>query len=471
MSTNTQKTGRIKPIRESVTTIGNDGSRIFLHPADVSGRFTLWRRLMAFTLIAVYFALPWIPINGYPAIFLDVIQRRFHIFGLTFAAQDLWLGFFFITGLGFSLFVISALFGRLWCGWACPQTVFLEHVYRRIERWIEGDAAARRKLDARDWDYSKAFKRIIKHGIFILISLIIAHFFLAYFISIPQLYDWMRTSPAEHWGAFIFVIAASAIIYGNFAWFREQLCLVICPYGRLQSALVDDDTMVIGYDEERGEPRGPTKQTGLGDCIDCNRCVQVCPTGIDIRQGLQIECIGCANCIDACDEIMDKVGRPRGLVRYDSLNGLAREKKRIIRPRLFLYAVLLLMGSTAMTLSAMQLRDATMNVVRMTGAPYFITDDGLRNQYLVRIVNKDSNERAYKILTKTPGQQSTIKGFESEVILQPLGEEVQPLIISVSKEDYRGKFPFTIQLVDERGDVLVEREAEFLGPDPRLLKK
>lgn len=469
MSASTQSRKR-RPIRESVTTINQDGSRFFLHPADVTGRYTRWRRVVAVLLIAVYALLPWVPVNGYPAIFLDVINQRFHLFGLTFAAQDLWLAFFFITGVGFSLFLVTALFGRLWCGWACPQTVFLEHVYRRIERWLDGDAHNRRKLDAQDWNGAKVIRRVVKHALFILVSLVIAHLFLAYFVSIPQLYTWMRSSPLEHWGAFLFVFAATGILYFNFSWFREQLCLVICPYGRLQSALIDDDSLVIGYDEQRGEPRGPARQEGLGDCIDCTRCIQVCPTGIDIRQGLQIECIGCANCIDACDEIMDKLGRPRGLVRYDSLNGLAGKKRRILRPRLALYGVLLLLGASAMTYAVSQLRSANMNVVRMAGAPYFMSEDGLRNQYMVRLINKTDQARSFTVQTSAEGQRFVAQGFENTVLIEPMGEVVRPLVISVGPDDYKGKFAFQIRLFSDRGKALVTREAEFLGPAPAYLK-
>ena len=278
-----------RPSRETPTTIRNDGSRNYLHPADVSGLFTRWRRIFALLLIGIYVLLPWIPINGNPAVFLDVLNRRFHLFGLTFAAQDLWMAFFFITGLGFSLFFVTSLFGRIWCGWACPHSVFLEQVFRPIERLIEGDAQARKKLDRQPWDADKITKRAIKYGIFFIIAALIAHLFLAYFISIPELYRWMTSSPTEHWGAFVFMAVATGIIYLNYSWFREQLCLVICPYGRLQSALIDDDSLIIGYDEGRGEPRGPAKKEGVGDCIDCIRCVQVCPTGIDIRQGLQMQ--------------------------------------------------------------------------------------------------------------------------------------------------------------------------------------
>ncbi|MBT63629.1 MAG: cytochrome c oxidase accessory protein CcoG [Puniceicoccaceae bacterium] len=461
-----------QPSRATPTTINQDGSRKFLHPADVKGFFTTYRRIFALLLIGIYVSLPWIPINGHPAVFLDVLNRRFHLFGLSFAAQDLWMAFFFITGLGFTLFFITALLGRVWCGWACPQTVFLEHVYRRIERWIEGDAAARKKLDKQAWDNEKIIKRVVKNGIFFAFSALIAHLFLAYFISIPELYHWMRTSPTEHWGAFLFVFIASSIIFLNFAWFREQLCLVICPYGRLQSALIDDDSLIIGYDEARGEPRGPAKKEGFGDCINCYRCVQVCPTGIDIRQGLQMECIGCANCIDACNTIMTKINRPKGLIRYDSQNGLTGQKRRYLRPRTFIYAALMLVGAGAFTLSAMQLRSANMNIVRMSGAPYFLSDTGVRNQYQVRVINKTNETKTYKLVSAAEGQTYTMEGNEDGITVPPMGEELRPVIISIQRDDYTGKFPLTISLLAPDGEkAIITREAEFLGPNARLWKE
>ncbi len=460
------------PSRETPTTINQDGSRMFLHPADVKGFFTTYRRIFALILIGIYVSLPWIPINGHPAVFLDVLNRRFHLFGLSFAAQDLWMAFFFITGLGFSLFFITSLLGRVWCGWACPQTVFLEHVYRRVERWIEGDATARKKLDRQSWDSEKIIKRLVKNGIFYAFSALIAHLFLAYFISIPELYSWMTTSPKEHWGTFLFVFIASTVIYLNFAWFREQLCLVICPYGRLQSALIDDDTLIIGYDEARGEPRGSAKTAGIGDCVNCTRCVQVCPTGIDIRQGLQIECIGCANCIDACDAIMAKLNRPTGLIRYDSQTGLAGEKRRFLRPRIFIYAALMLVGATAFTLSAMQLRSANMNIVRMSGAPYFLTDAGVRNQYMVRVINKTNETKTYRIAALADGQIYTMEGNEDGITVTPMGEEVRPVIISIKRDNYTGQFPLTLSLLAPNGEkAIVTREVEFLGPNARLWKE
>jgi len=239
-----------------VPPIPRDVSPRALHPADVHGRFTSARRWSGWALIAFYLVLPWIPINGHPAVFLDIAERRFHFFGYTLAAQDAWLLFFGVTGLGFALFFLTALFGRLWCGWACPQTVYLEHVYRVIERWIDGDATERRALAAAPLTAAKAGKRVAKHGLYVVASLLITHLFLSYFVSLPEVWNMMHDAPGEHWAAFLFVFVAAGILYFNFAWFREQLCIVICPYGRPQSAVTDDHSLSIGYDAQPGPPSG-----------------------------------------------------------------------------------------------------------------------------------------------------------------------------------------------------------------------
>jgi len=471
---------RSEPSRESVTTIAQDGSRNFLHPADVRGRFTLWRRISAIFLILVYVLLPWIPINGYPAVFLDLTSRRFHLFGLTLAAEDLWILFFFITGLGFLLFFVTSLFGRLWCGWACPQTVFLEHVFRRIERWIEGPARKQKELDQMEWCPEKLAKRVTKHVIFILLAAMIAHIFLAYFVSMDALFGWISESPAAHPKAFAFMIFMTGVLYFNFSWFREQLCLIICPYGRLQSALIDDDSVVIGYDEIRGEPRGRRKIATSndkggsvfkeGDCIDCYRCVEVCPTGIDIRQGLQMECIGCSNCVDACDEVMDKIGRPHGLVRYDSLNGLRGKKHRILRPRLFLYFALMSFGIAAFAVSVTQLKPGNLGVARMTGTPFFLSEDGIRNQFNLRLINKRNRPATFTVRAVSDEETLSTAGFENAVTLAPMEEIVRPYVLLLPKADYSGPFPVTLEVTGQPGDFTVSREVEFLGPDPRLLR-
>ncbi len=509
------------PTRDSLTTVADDGSRVFLHPADVRGRFTHWRRVAAAALIVFYASLPWIPIRGNPAVYLDLDHLRFHFFGLTLAAQDLWLGFFLITGLGFSLFYVTALFGRIWCGWACPQTVFLEHVYRRIERLLEGDAPRRRQLDRAPWTAAKWLRRGTKHVLFVVVSLMITHVLLAYFVSLPKVFAMITHAPTEHWGVFLFIIVATGVLYFNFAWFREQLCIIICPYGRLQSALIDDHSVVIGYDTERGEPRSkrqraavrdprsevsgqrsevgdrksetgirdlplPTSDvrsltsdvrplaSALGDCIDCGRCVQVCPTGIDIRQGLQMECIGCANCIDACNAIMDKVGRPRGLIRYDSLNGLAGLRTRLVRPRTIFYTVMLALGITVASLGVRAYQPATLGITRMQGAPYFLDTRSVRNQFFVRVINKGDAAMSFTLAVKAKhhapaGFRAT--GWDDPVEIAPGGEEVRPLIVVVPRANYDGRFPLEIELKSTAGGVELERDAEFIGPDPRLFRE
>lgn len=461
----------IQPNRDSVTTIESDGSRRFLFPSDTHGPFTTARKYAAYALIAFYLSLPWFNVGGFPAVFLDVAERRFHLFGLTFAAQDMWLLFFVITGLGFSLFFITALLGRVWCGWACPHTVFLDHVYRRIERWVEGDAVKRRALDAAPLSGKKIFQRTLKHTLYLLVSAVITHLFLAYYVSLAEVWDMMRSAPAEHWGAFLFIAIATGVLYFNFAWFREQLCIVICPYGRIQSALIDDHSLVIGYDAKRGEPRGKAGTPDAGDCVACNRCVQVCPTGIDIRQGLQMECVGCTACIDACDDVMTRLKRPTGLVRYDSQKAFTGSRTRWIRPRTILYFILLLVGAGVATWAISTVKPANFGVTRMTGAPYIVDEGTVRNQFLVRIVNKRNVPAQFVVrIDHTPdGIKQT--GFEQVVQIGAMGELVQPLILQQPRATYHGPFHFRIGVEEASGKFKLHREAEFLGPEARLLKE
>lgn len=453
-----------QPTRDTVTTINEDGSRYFIHPSDVEGRLNRWRKIAGYFLIALYVLLPWIPVNGNPAVFIDVANRQFHLFGLTFAPQDLWLAFFLITGLGFSLFFVTALIGRVWCGWACPQTVFIEQVFRRIERLIEGDAARRRMLDTSPWTPEKIARRGTKMTIFAVLSVLIAHIFLSYFVSIPRLYSMMGHSPLANWGPFLFVFVLSGILFFNFAWFREQFCIVLCPYGRLQSALIDNDSYVIGYDPIRGEPRGKPSIPGVGDCIDCFRCVQVCPTGIDIRQGLQMECVSCGNCIDACNAVMRKLDRPEGLIRYDSTNRFEGEKTRIIRPRIVLYSILLCIGVVVMTFALSTIRPVTASVLRMPGAPYYEAEGQIRNQYTLRVVNKRSSPQEYDVSVTRNGRPLKWTGFENPIAIGPNSEELRPLIVSIPTKDFGGKLDLAVSITTRSSGTKVTREIPFIGP-------
>ncbi len=459
------------PTRDSVTTINDDGSHYFLHPADAPGRFLFWRRLSGWALIVLYFVLPWVPVNGYPAVFLDIAHRRFHLFGWTLAAQDMWLLFFLVTGVGFSLFFITALLGRIWCGWACPQTVFLEHVYRRIEHVLEGDALQRRALDSAPWTAGKFLRRGLKHTLYFLASLAITHLFLAYFVSLPELWEFMRAAPGEHWTAFGFVFLTAGILYFNFAWFREQLCIVICPYGRLQSALTDEHSLVIGYDVQRGEPRGKLGTPDAGACVACNRCVQVCPTGIDIRHGLQMECIGCAACIDACDEVMIRVNRATGLIRYDSLAGLTGGVTRWVRPRTIVYGILLFIGAAVATFAFSTVKPATFTVFRMGGAAYFVDRDSVRNQFLVRVLNKRADTATFTLAIEGAQAGARHSGFDAPVAVAAMAEQMTPLVLVIDRKHYTGPFMFNVHVRDEAGRFNITREVEFLGPDPQLLQE
>lgn len=459
-----------QPNLESLTSVNADGSKLILHPADVSGKFTVWRRVFGAALLAIYILLPWIHINGYPALFLDLAERRFHFFGLTFLAEDLWIGFFLLTGLGFGLFYITALFGRLWCGWACPYTVFLEHIYRRIERWIDGDAQSRRKLDAAPWTPEKIARRVVKHGFYVIVSLIIAHIFVSYFISIPRLYGYMRESPFDHFKAFGVVVFLTVCLYFSFSWFREQFCIILCPYGRIQSALTDDDTVIVGYDERRGEPRGKLSDPETGACVACNRCVQVCPTGIDIRNGLQLECIGCANCIDACNTIMDKTNQPRGLIRYDSLRGLEGKKTRYWRPRTALYTGLMCLGIAVLGIFLSTLHSAKLEIVRMPGQPYYVDENGVRNQLRVHLVNKRNEPAEFRISMPDLPSAAVVSGIEKIVPLKAGEDTIKTVLVQIPKANYDGEFTFTLEATISPGDFTLTDSVEFLGPSAYTLK-
>jgi len=458
------------PTLDSVTTINADGSRYFLHPADARGPFTLLRRFTGVILLAVYVLLPWIPINGHPAVFLDLGHQRFHFFGVTFAVQEVWLLFFVITGLAFGLFYVTALFGRIWCGWTCPYTVFLEHVYRRIERWIDGDAAARRRLDAAPMTFGKAARRTIKHAAYIAVSAAIAHIFLSYFVSIEELYRMMHDSPLDHVKSFGVVAFITGVLYFGFAWFREQFCVILCPYGRLQSVLTDEDTTVIGYDAKRGEPRGKATDPKAGACIDCHRCVQVCPTGIDIRNGLQIECIGCAACIDACDEIMVKLERPKGLIRYSSERGLQGLPTRWVRGRTILYSGLLGLGMIAMTISLLSVKPVRANLVRMPGPPFFLTETTVRNHFRLRLVSKRNETTHFHLRIAGGPEGIRIAAAEAAQEIPPMGEDLFTVPIEVPIENYRGTFDFRVIIEGEDGKELTRTGGGFAGPHPRLMQ-
>lgn len=460
--------GPAGPIGEG--SLGRDGKHKRPYPADVRGRFIRSRRVVFWLLIALWAALPWIPIGGHPAVFLDVDARQFFLFGLTFNAQDVWLMFFMLSGVGFGLVYATAILGRVWCGWACPQTVFLEAVFRPIERLINGprNVALRRIRTGARVDFDRLWRAIATHAAYLVAALLVAHVLLAYFVSIPHVFQMVRAKPAAHPEAFAWTIAITAVMYGNFAFFREQLCVVICPYGRLQSLLLDDDSLVVGYDERRGEPRAKTTVKGAGDCVDCNRCVVVCPTGIDIRHGLQMDCIACTQCIDACDEVMDKLGRERGLVRYDSLRGLRGEKRKLLRPRLYGYTVALVVGIIVAFFAFRSREPFEANVVRLSGTPYSREGGTIRNAFELHLVNKGGQPMTFDIEAVEAPDLAFVVAMKN-VTVDALGSQRVPVFVTMEQSKFVTDRPFVVRIrgTDSRGRTTQhDARAVFLGAKP-----
>lgn len=451
----------VKPSRAPGSgSLGKDGRRRRPYPADVSGRWVRARRVVYYALIALWAALPWIPVGGHPAVFLDVDRRQFFLFGATFNAQDIWLLFFAVSGFAFGLLYATALLGRVWCGWACPQTVFIEGIFRPIERLVNGPRNTALERKKKPFGFDAAWRIVVTHALYILAAAFAAHVFLAYFVSLPGLYAMIRTSPAAHPEAFAWMLGSTALFYVSFGVFREQFCVVMCPYGRLQSVLLDDDALVIGYDERRGEPRGKAKAQGRGDCVDCNRCVVVCPTGIDIRDGLQLDCIACTACIDACDDVMDRLGQPRGLIRYDSLRGLRGEKRRILRPTVAVYTVLLVIGLVVATFAIRRRDPFEANVLRLPGAPYTREAGKLRNGYELHLVNKGSQPTTFQVTPIAEADMETILPMQ-KVEIEPLGSRRLPFFVTMDAERFTGDRPVVVRI--ESNGTSKDVKTMFLG--------
>jgi cytochrome c oxidase accessory protein FixG len=353
--------------------------------------------VVGYALMALFLTMPHLRWNAKPWILLDLPAREFTFFGTTFLPTDtlllMLLGLSILTGI----FLITALWGRAWCGWACPQTVYMEFVFRPIERLMEGGERGSRRMDAEKGRFHA--KRWLKHLIFLWIAMILAHTFLAYFVGTDALAQWIWQSPFEHPTPFVVMAVTTLLILADFGYFREQVCLVACPYGRWQSALLDKQSLIVAYDYNRGEPRGHGKdRTGLGDCVDCNACVVTCPTGIDIRQGLQMECIHCTQCMDACDSIMEKVNKPAGLIRYSSQAALAGQPPRLLRPRTVLYPVAFVLFSSTFVWQLQNKAAADVTLLGSLGAPYAVEQDGrVTNQVRVRVANRTRTDRAYTL--------------------------------------------------------------------------
>lgn len=461
-----QASGRV------LSTLEADGSRRWLNPRLSVGRLWQARRVVAYVLLALFTITPYINVGNHPAILLDVVNRRFHIFGATFLPTDTVLLALLVLIVGLSVFLFTAIAGRVFCGWACPQTVFLEFVYRPLERLFYGTTGRGGKpRDVAMW------RRVALHAVFLLVSIHLANTALAFFISATCVHAYIWTStPFEHPAAFIMVLIITAWMMWDFAYWREQMCIIGCPYGRLQSVLLDRWSSIVSYDTNRGEPRGRVKAgvalpvvngraaASPGDCIDCTMCVQVCPTGIDIRDGLQVECVNCAQCIDACDSVMDKIGRPRGLIGYSSQASRAGEPVRWLRPRVVVYPLMLLIVGSLFVYLLANRSPFDLTVLRAQGRPFVVDDEGnVENTMRFKIVNRTEERRAYQIQAVDP--RVTIIATDTQTLsLNPLETAVEPFQIRVPQTIFNGDHvDVEIRVISDASEV-ISRFVRLVGP-------
>ncbi len=440
-----------------------------IYPREIDGRFAKLRVLSVWVLLGLYYVLPWISWNGRQAVLFDLPARKFFIFGLVFWPQDFIFLALLLIIAALALFFFTAIGGRLWCGYACPQTVWTE-TFLWMERFVEGDRAARQKLDRGPWNANKLARKSAKQFLWVTFALWTGFTFVGFFTPIRTLGDEVINLALGPWETFWVLFYAFAT-YGNAGYLREQVCKYMCPYARFQSAMFDKDTLVITYDEERGEPRGARKrgtdarEQGLGDCIDCTWCVQVCPTGIDIRKGLQIECIACAACIDACDEIMDKMGSPRGLIRYTTEHALHHEPTRLLRPRVLIYGALLSVLIMGFVTAIVLRSPVSLDVIRDRNTLYRLTDDGnVDNVYTLRILNKTEREQTFRIEARGASPLTLVPG---EREYRVASGTVYSLPLRVRRAAYDPVGPETITLTVrsvEDPEVSSTTDARFLAP-------
>jgi len=454
--------------RDSVATIDEEGHRRYIHPKKPKGRLYNMRTVTSIIYLIIFFTLPFIKMgNGNPVFMLNVLERKFIFFGQLFGPQDFFL--FALGMLTFMVFVIlfTVVFGRVFCGWACPQTIFMEMVFRKIEYWIDGDSAQQRKLADMPWNAEKISKRLLKIIVFFGLSFLIANFFMAYLIGMDRVRLYIHEGIPAHFGTFATLLGFSAVFFFVYYWFREQACIVVCPYGRLQGVLLDKNSIVVAYDYVRGEPRTKQKKqvdrTDAGDCIDCAACVRVCPTGIDIRNGTQLECVNCTACIDACDAIMTSVHKPRGLIRYASENNIREGNPTKINARIVAYSAVLtlLLSVLAFLLATRDQVDVT--VLRAAGAVYQKLPDGrLGNVYNIKMANKTTEE--IHVSLKLENIKGEIEVVGGALMVPGEGYKTQPFIIRIDPSEIsQRKTPIEIGVYE--GDKKVKTaNTTFMGP-------
>ena len=403
--------------RDSIGTIDETGNRKFIFPKKPSGKLYEYRKIVSYFLLAILIANPFIKINGNQFMMFNVLERRFNIFGFPFWPQDFYLFvLFMILGVVFVI-LFTVIFGRIFCGWICPQTIFLEMVFRRIEYWIEGDRGAQIRLAKQEWNAEKIRKKGLKWSVFLVISFFIANVFLAYLISSDELFKMIEDGPESHLSTLIALLIFTGVFYFVFVWFREQVCIIACPYGRLQGVLLDNKSINVAYDFVRGEKEAGRAKlnknedraaSGKGDCIDCHQCVHVCPTGIDIRNGTQLECVNCTACIDECDSIMETVGLPKGLIRYASEDEIEKKTKFQFTARMKGYSAVLVILIGVLTGLLFLRTDVEATILRLPGQLFQHKGENISNVYTFKIINK-TNDEFKDIHFKLVGINGTLK--------------------------------------------------------------
>lgn len=453
--------------RDTIATVDEAGKRVWIYPKKPSGRYHNGRILVTAILLGLLFGGPFMTINGQPLLLLNVFERRFVIFGQAFWPQDFFL--LAVVLITFFVFIIlfTVVFGRVWCGWMCPQTLFMEMVFRKIEYWIEGDANQQRKLSKQPWDKEKIFKKVSKHTLFIIISVIIAHTVMAYLIGIDRTWEILNQPPSENLAGFIGLIAFTGIFYGIYARFREQACIAVCPYGRLQGVLLSRDSIVIAYDWLRGEPRGHLKKNQVqttGDCIDCKLCVHVCPTGIDIRNGTQMECVNCTACIDACDDVMVKIGKPKGLIRFASYNSIKDGISKIITGRVIGYSFVLLALLGILSFALITRSDVETTVLKVPGTLYQREPGYITNLYNVEFVNKTFTDRELTIRVESPAS-AEIRKVDGQAIMVPAEGFVKSVyFIRIPETDVTHARTVVKLGIYHNGEKIESVKVKFIGP-------
>jgi cytochrome c oxidase accessory protein FixG len=421
--------------------------------------------------LAIFFAGPFITWHGKPLMLFNIFERKFILFGQIFWPQDFFL--LAITLITFFVFVIlfTVVFGRIWCGWACPQTLFMEMVFRKIEYWIEGDANQQRRLNNLPWTLGKIFKKAVKQFVFLLISVLIAHVAMSYLIGIEEVKKIVLQPPADHLAGFIGLVVFTFIFYGVFAWFREQACTVVCPYGRLQSVLLVKNSIVVAYDWLRGEPRGKLKKDQRkitekqGDCIDCKLCVHVCPTGIDIRNGTQLECVNCTACIDACDEVVVKIEKPKGLIRYSSFNAIQQGKQKLITPRVIGYSVVLTALIIVLGYFIFTRADIETTILKVPGTLYTKTDDGLiTNLYSIEFVNKTLEDVPLTLKVELPANAVLTKIGDPNIEVPKESLLKGMIMVKLPEESLSGLKTTVVIGIYQNGKKIQSAKAKFIGP-------